>query len=274
MPAGTVLEARRQPAVAGLLYAGTERLREQVRLLVPPRVRRQPVIGAVAPHGGFLYSGQVAAAVYARIEPPATLVIVGPNHTNLGAQAAIMTEGAWTTPLGDVNIDRDLACAILEASKTLEEDPLAHRGEHSIEVQLPFLQVLMPETRFVPICLMGLDPTLCWEVGNAVAEGVWRTHRPAVIVATADMSQHVRREEAEWKDRKAIAAMEALDPAGLLAAVRREGISMCGVHAAVAGVVAAKVLGAARGVLVGYATSGDATMNYEHVVGYAGLLMV
>ena len=145
MITGTGQRARRTPAVAGMFYAGTERLREMVKTLLPGGVQRQRVVGAVAPHAGFMYSGRVAGAVYARIEPPATLVILGPNHTGMGAEAAIMIEGAWATPLGDVRIDQGLARAIFNASRTLKEDSLAHRDEHSIEVQLPFVQVLMRE---------------------------------------------------------------------------------------------------------------------------------
>ena len=270
---GTVGAARRNPAVAGTFYAGTERLREQVRALLPGEARRQRVVGAVAPHAGYMYSGRVAAAVYARIEPPATLVILGPNHTGIGAQAAIMTEGAWATPLGEVGIDRALGRAILDASRTLVEDPLAHRDEHSIEVQLPFLQVLMPEAQFVPICLMDLDLATCRDVGHAVAEGVRQTGRSAVIVASTDMSHYVPQGVAERKDRRAIAAIEALDAEGLFAAVRRERISMCGFHPTAAALVAARELGATAGHLVQYATSGDVSGDFQQVVGYAGLLL-
>lgn len=274
MGSGAVHAATRTPAVAGTFYAGTERLREQVRALLPGEARRQPVVGAVAPHAGYLYSGGVAAAVYARIEPPATLVILGPNHTGEGAEAAIMTEGSWATPLGEVGIDRALAQAILKASRTLEEDALAHRDEHSIEVQLPFVQVLMPGAQFVPICLMNLDLAACRDVGRAVAQAVREAGRPVVIVASTDMSHYLPKDVAERKDRQAIAAMETLDAEGLFAVVRRERITMCGVHPTVSAIVAAKALGAARGHLVQYATSGEISGDYQQVVGYAGLLLI
>jgi len=264
---------RRRPAVAGTFYAGTERLRDQVRELLPDGAERKRVVGAVAPHAGLMYSGAVAGAVYARIEPPATLVILGPNHTGKGADAAIMTEGTWTTPLGEVGIDRDLARAILRASHTLEEDGLAHRDEHSIEVQIPFVQVLMPEARIVPICLMSQSQAVCRDVGQAVAEGVRKAGGPVVIVASTDMSHYVPRAVAERKDRLAIAAIEALDPEALFAVVRDERISMCGFHPTAAALVAAKALGATRGHLVRYATSGEVSGDQHSVVGYAGLLL-
>ncbi len=265
--------ARRGPAVAGTFYAGAGRLWEQVRGLLPDAATRQRVVGAVAPHAGYLYSGRVAAAVYSRIEPPSTLVILGPNHTGVGAEAAIMTEGAWATPLGEVPIDHVLARAILEASRTLKEDARAHREEHSIEVQLPFVQVLMPEAQFVPICLMRADFAVCLDVGRAVARAIRRLGRSAVVVASTDMSHYVPLQVAERKDRQAIAAIEALDAERLFAVVRRERISMCGFIPTTAALVTAKALGAARGHLVQYATSGDVSGDYEQVVGYAGLLL-
>lgn len=264
----------RRPAAAGMFYAAArERLRDQVRALLPEAAAPQRVVGAVAPHAGLMYSGRVAAAVYARIEPPATLVILGPNHTGKGADAAIMTGGSWATPLGDMPIDAELAQAILRASHSLEEDALAHRDEHSIEVQLPFLRVLMPEARFVPICLMSHHLALCRDVGQAVAEAVRKTGRSAVVVASTDMSHYVPHATAEEKDRLAIAAIEALDPEALFEVVRREHISMCGVHPTAAALVAARALGAARGTLVRYATSGEASGDRTSVVGYAGLLL-
>ena len=275
MRTGTVGQATRRPAVAGTFYAGTERrLSEQVRALLPVGVTPQRVVGAVAPHAGFLYSGRVASAVYARIEPPATFVILGPNHTGMGAPAAIMTDGAWATPLGEVRIDQALARAIRDASGVLEEDPLAHMNEHSIEVQLPFVQVLMPEAQFVPICLMRHDAATCRDVGRAVAEGVRQTGRSAVIVASTDMSHYIPKALAEQRDRHVISAIEALDPEGLLTVVRRDRITMCGVHPTAAALVAGKALGAVRCHLLRYATSGDVSGDYQQVVGYAGLLLV
>lgn len=264
---------RRKPAVAGTFYSGTEHLHDQVKRLLPQGVRRQHVVGAVAPHAGYMYSGRVAGVVYAQIEPPATVVILGPNHTGRGADAAIMTEGVWVTPLGETSIDVALARAILGASHTLAEDALAHRDEHSIEVQLPFVQVLMPEAQLVPICLMRPSLTVCQDVGRAVADGVRQTGRTTVVVASTDMSHYVSRAVAERKDRLAIAAMEALDPEGLFAIVRNEQISMCGFHPTAAAMVAAKALGATRGHLVRYATSGDVSGDDARVVGYAGLLL-
>ncbi len=224
------MTAIRQPAVAGSFYAGTpEGLRRQVEECLPAgsaRAERQAAIAAVCPHAGLMYSGKTAAAVYARLEPPETLVILGPNHHGLGAKAALPTHERWETPLGAVEIDRDLAGAIRGASRTLEVDDLAHAREHSIEVQLPFVRALMPGARLVPICLGSLAPGGVLEVGRAVAEGVRATGRRAVVVASTDFSHYVPRAVAEAKDRHALEAIRALDADGLLAAVRRERITM------------------------------------------------
>ena len=220
----------RQPAVAGTFYAGgSEALRREIEECLPAGTApagRQAAIAAVCPHAGLRYSGKTAAAVYARLEPPETLVILGPNHHGLGAEAAVPAHDRWETPLGAVEIDGELAAAIRAASHTLEVDDTAHSREHSIEVQVPFLRALMPGARLVPICLGRLAPAAVADVGRAVAEGVRATARRAVVVASTDFSHYVPRAVAEAKDRHALDAIRALDAEGLLAAVRRERITM------------------------------------------------
>ena len=224
------LSGIRHPAVAGSFYAETAAaLRRQVEACLPAeaaRPVRQAAIAAVCPHAGLTYSGKTAAAVYARLEPPEALVILGPNHHGLGAAAALPTNERWETPLGAVEIDRELAEAIRGASRTLAVDDRAHAREHSIEVQLPFVRSLMPGARLVPICLGRLAPADVLDVGRAVAEGVRATGRRTVVVASTDFSHYVPRAVAEAKDRHALDAIRALDAEGLLAAVRRERITM------------------------------------------------
>jgi AmmeMemoRadiSam system protein B len=215
----------------------------------------------------------VAAAVYAQIAHPDTWVILGPNHTGLGANASIMTSGAWETPLGAISIDTELAQAILANSATLREDSLAHAREHSIEVQLPFLQSDAPASRFVPIALFAHEYTLCRDVGLAAATAIRATNRRAVLVASTDMSHYVSRSVAATQDRKAIDAILALDPEELHRVVRREGISMCGFHAVTAVLVAAKTLGASKAELVAYTDSGAVTGDATEVVAYAGMIV-
>jgi len=264
----------RRSAVAGSFYAGTrERLRLQVEDLLPRAATREQALGVVVPHAGYMYSGRVAAAVYAQVEFPDTFVILGPNHTGLGAGAAIMTYGQWETPLGSVPIDTELARTILANSSVLEEDHLGHLREHSIEVQLPLLQYFERPFRFVPICLFSHEYAACLDVGQAVAKGVREAPTRALLVASTDMSHFISREEATAKDRKAIDAILALDPEGLHRVVRREGISMCGFHPTTAMLVAAKALGATRADLVMYTDSGEVTRDLQEVVAYAGLVL-
>ncbi len=264
----------RRAAVAGSFYAGTrERLRLQVEDLLPREIKPQQAIGVVVPHAGYMYSGRVAGAVYARVEFPDTAVILGPNHTGLGAGAAITTYGQWETPLGSVPIDADLGRAILANASVLEEDHLGHLREHSIEVQLPFLQYFQRPFSLVPICLFSHEYAACQNVGDAVASAVRQAGKRVLLVASTDMSHYISRDEASAKDRKAIDAILALDPEGLHRVVRREGITMCGFHPTVAMLVAAKALGASGAELVMYTDSGEVTKTLDEVVAYAGLIV-
>ncbi len=264
----------RRSAVAGSFYAGTrERLRLQVEDLLPEASTQVQAIGVVVPHAGYMYSGRVAAAVYSRVEFPDVFVILGPNHTGLGAGAAIMTYGQWETPLGNARIDTELGRAILASSAVLEEDHLGHLREHSIEVQLPLLQYFERPFTFVPICLFSHEYAACQDVGLAVAKAVRETTRRVLLVASTDMSHFISREEARAKDRKAIDAILTLDPEGLHRVVRREGISMCGFHPTTAMLVAAKALGATRADLMMYTDSGEVTRDLQEVVAYAGFVV-
>ena len=264
----------RRSAVAGSFYAGTrDRLRLQVEDLLPKEVTRERAIGVVAPHAGYIYSGRVAAAVYSRVEFPDAFVILGPNHTGQGAGAAIMTYGQWETPLGAVRIDAELGKAILAHSSVLEEDSLGHLREHSIEVQLPFLQYFERPFTFVPICLFSHEYAACQDVGQAVAKAVQGAGKRVLLVASTDMSHYISREEATLKDRKALDAILALDPERLHRVVRHEGISMCGFHPTTAMLVAAKALCATKADLVMYTDSGEVTRDLHEVVAYAGLVI-
>ena len=264
----------RRAAVAGTFYAGTrQQLQLQVEDLVTPGATRQPAVGVVAPHAGYLYSGRVAAAVYSRVILPEAVVILGPNHTGLGAGAAIMTSGEWETPLGPVRVDADLGRAILSKSSVLEEDPLGHLREHSIEVQLPLLQYFKPDITFVPISLFSHEFAACYDIGQAVAAAVRSAGKGVLLIASTDMSHYIPREQATAKDRKAIQAVLRLDPEGLHGVVRREAISMCGFHPTTAMLVAAKALGATQAELVLYTDSGEVTRNVREVVAYAGLIV-
>ncbi len=264
----------RRAVVAGQFYNGTkESLREQVKKYIDEKMEKEEVIGALAPHAGFMFSGQVAGAVYSRIIFPETFVILGPSHTGAGHPCAIMTKGIWQTPLGEVEIDSDLACKILASSKSLREDERAHSYEHSIEVQLPFLQYLGKDFKFVPICLGHLDLETCRDIGKAVAKTIKEGKKKVVIVASSDLTHYEPQEEANKKDKIALDTVIKLDPEELFSKVEELRISMCGVIPTTIMLIASKELGAKKGELVKYMTSGDVIGDYRQVVGYGGALI-
>jgi AmmeMemoRadiSam system protein B len=264
----------RRAVVAGQFYNGTkESLKEQVKKYINEKVKKEEVMGVLTPHAGFMYSGEVAGAVYSRIIFPETFVILGPNHTGAGHPCAILTKGSWQTPLGEVEIDSDLACKILANSKSLKEDERAHSYEHSIEVQLPFLQYLGKDFKFVPICLSHLDLETCRDIGKAIANAIKEREKKVVIIASSDLTHYEPQEAANRKDKMALDAVIKLDPEELVSKVEELRISMCGVIPTTIMLMASKVLGAKKGELVKYMTSGDVIGDYRQVVGYGGTLI-
>ncbi|MBN2431031.1 MAG: AmmeMemoRadiSam system protein B [Acidobacteria bacterium] len=265
----------RRTAVAGTFYpASAAALERDLQRFVPDVSEKIEVKGVVAPHAGYIYSGAVAGEVYAAVRIPRRVIILCPNHSGLGATLAFMGEGSWETPLGEVPLDEETAYALQERFPDLKFDALAHSREHSLEVHLPFLRYLQPDLTFVPICLgTGRLPILL-ELGDALADTVHRSGEPVLLVASSDMSHFEPDEISRKKDSLAIAEMKALNPEGLHEVVNRESISMCGYAAAVAVMQACRQLGATRGELVRYATSGDVSGDYSSVVGYASLYFV
>src|SRR5438046_1373408 len=266
----------RPPAVAGSFYeASPDRLRAQVKDCfaktdAPPS--KESFIGAVVPHAGLMYSGHVAAAFYSRAELPKRFIILCPNHTGAGHFAAINREGAWRTPLGDVKIDTPLADALMSRTSLLSEDARAHVREHSLEVQLPFLQQLVGEFTFVPICLGAHRYDYCETIGHAIAE-VIAHERDVVIIASSDLNHYEDQKSTLRKDQLAIDAVLALDPRELWRVVDEYDVSMCGFIPTTTMLLAAKELGATRAELIRHATSGDINGDYTHVVGYASILI-
>ena len=264
----------RRPAVAGRFYPArpqelTRDLERYLERTTPP----QPAIGCVVPHAGIMYSGHVAGAVYARLEPTSSYVVLCPNHTGAGRPLAIMSTGEWETPLGNVPIDSALAEALKRVCPALEEDDEAHRFEHSLEVQLPFLQYLQQDFRFVPIAVgVGRYEPLA-ELGRALAQVVEAAASRPLLVASSDLNHYEPDAVNRIKDHQAIDQILALDPRGLYDTVHRERISMCGFGPTVAVLTAARELGARQAELVRYATSGDITGDRSAVVGYAGIVI-
>ncbi len=267
----------RKPAVANMFYPGDQRrLKEQLNKFVRPVPEPKRVLAAISPHAGYVYSGGVAGAVFSQIRIPDTMVILGPNHRGIGAAVALSASGIWDMPLGPVPINEALAESILAVSTSgvkMKDDPQAQAMEHSIEVQVPFLQFLRSEVSIVPIALAHLTYDACQELARALVQGIQDYDKEVLLVASTDMTHYESQESAKAKDKLAIDRILALDPRGLYETVARHTISMCGVIPTTIVLKASKVLGASKVELVQYATSGDVTGDYAQVVGYAGFIV-
>ena len=268
----------RHPAVAGRFYPDDpEELRSEVHAYLSPADSKDisPVraIGCIAPHAGYMYSGHVAGAVFARIEIPRLCIVMCPNHTGMGCALSIMSEGAWETPLGEVAIQDDFAGALKRRFPALEEDTAAHRAEHAAEVELPFLQLLQPQLRFVPIALGTGRLEVLEQLGLALADVIVQHTERVLIIASSDMNHYESDAITRVKDHQAIERILTLDPHGLHEVVTQQNISMCGYGPTVAMLTAARQLGAKSAELVKYATSGDISGDRNMVVGYAGVIV-
>ncbi len=264
----------RNPVVAGQFYPeSASQLKAMIGGLVDEKAVKQEVIGLVSPHAGYVYSGPVAGAVLSRVEFKDTFIILCPNHTGIGKPLSIMTEGTWKTPLGEVEIDSELSKQILTTSGLLEEDQQAHQHEHSIEVQLPFLQYFKKDIKLVPIVLAYSTGATYKQIGKEIARAIKDLNKEVIIIASSDMTHYEPQESAQRKDNQAIEAILDLNEDELLKRVEELNISMCG-YAPVASLIsAAKELGARGAELVRYQTSGDVTGDYSAVVGYAGIII-
>jgi MEMO1 family protein len=265
----------RTPAVAGQFYPANPReLSSLIHQYLDEnrKAEKVPVRACLVPHAGYIYSGHVAAAVFSRIEIPRKILVLGVRHQPRGQPLAMISDGAWSTPLGNVTIDRALGLRLHAACPELQEDEVAHRLEHSLEVEIPFLQVLRPEFVFVPIAFGSSDLETLLRIGVGIAEVVEKSEDEVLIVTSSDMNHYEDESTTRRKDCRAIESMVGLDPRGLFEVCRRERISMCGLAPAIVTLSAMKRLGANGGELVKYATSGDISGEYESVVGYAGAI--
>ena len=231
-----------------------------------------PARGCLVPHAGYVYSGHVAGAALARIALPRKIIILGVRHYPRGEPAAILSSGAWRTPLGDARIDVPLAEALKKACPLLREDSEAHSTEHSLEVQLPFLQVLAPDFTFVPVALGTVRFESLVSVGEAIGRVLESVDENVLLLTTSDLNHYEDDATTRIKDRKAVEKLLALDARGLYDTCRDQEISMCGLGPAVAMLTALSALGAKKSELVKYATSADVSGDRDAVVGYAGLI--
>jgi AmmeMemoRadiSam system protein B len=265
----------RLPAVAGRFYpSDPAELKALIRKYTSTDAS-QPHIAAMAclvPHAGYVYSGHVAGAVLARIELPKKIIVLGVRHHPRGEPAAILSSGAWRTPLGDASIDEPLAQALRKACPLLREDSVAHSAEHSLEVQLPFLQVLAPESTFVPVALGTVRLESLVSIGEGIARVLATAKEKVLLLTTSDLNHYEDDATTRIKDRKAIEKLLALEPRGLHDTCRKEEISMCGLGPAVAMLTALNRLDLKKSELVKYATSADVSGDRTAVVGYAGMI--
>ena len=262
----------RAPAVAGMFYPGrAEELRRAIAEAFPP-LRPERVLAVLVPHAGYAYSGRVAAAAFARAEIPADVVLLCFNHRGRGSDFAVWPEGSWRTPLGDAPVNGELVQRLREAFPRLADDEAGHADEHSGEVQVPFLQVLRPDVRIVPVALSvgpddrSVDALREFERALAGVPGEF------LVVASTDLNHYEDQETTVAKDALVLSAIERLDEEGVQEAVGRKDVSMCGFAPAIAAIAYAKAKGATRAETVLHATSGDVSGDYGRVVGYAGMI--
>ncbi|MCS7373475.1 MAG: AmmeMemoRadiSam system protein B [archaeon GB-1845-036] len=274
----------RDPVVAGMFYEySPDSLKLQIEQCFKHRLGpgfipevhgefKGSLLGVVSPHAGYMYSGPVASWSFKALAEngkPDSFIIIGPNHSGVGAPLSILREGCWRTPLGVASIDSELADEILSHCDLLEVDWTAHLSEHSIEVQLPFLQYLFGNVKFVPISMMLQN----FEVSRAIGEGLAETikNRRVTIIASTDFSHYVPLKQAVEDDSAIIEKILTLDAKGMFDVFYSRRVSMCGPGVVAAMLVACKMLGASRGVKLKYATSGDVTGDVSSVVGYAAI---
>lgn len=277
------MASTRPPAVAGSFYPASARALGallddcfRVSPLGPRGIARvnPAIIAGMVPHAGPVYSGACAAHFYSSLEPSfQRIIVLGVNHRGRGAKAALSPWSRWRTPFGEIKVDDELSSYLESAVKFLRRDDDAHLGEHSIEVQLPFLQRVLGDFELVPISLSHLSIEECAELGAAVAEAFHRAtaeNLKTLILASSDLSHYLSPQQTELLDQIAIERVLAMDPAGLVATVEEKNITMCGVLPTAVMLYAAQSAGARRARLLKHCHSGDVAPMSE-VVGYASV---
>jgi AmmeMemoRadiSam system protein B len=266
----------RSPAVAGQFYPGSEAsLVKTLSSLIPEILpgKTKQALAVISPHAGYIYSGGVAGETIGHVKVPESVIILGPNHTGHGTPVALMDHGAWDMPMGQVPIDKELAAHIAQSSLQITVDDVAHRFEHSLEVQVPFLQYLQKNLSIAPIVVSHVSYETCVAVGQGIAEAIGNFGKDVLIVASTDMTHYESRQSASAKDSLALDRIKALDPQGLYNTVVGNRISMCGIMPTTVALIAAQGLGAKNAELIRYTDSGETSGDTSQVVGYAGLVI-
>ncbi len=277
----------RRPAVAGSFYAGDSKsLNIQIENCFLHRIgpgkiplvntkKENNIIGLISPHAGYMYSGPVAANGFYQIAldgKPDTIIILGPNHRGFGRDISIMTEGSWKTPLGELEIDTEIAEKILNNSKIIKSDYKAHQNEHSIEVQLPFIQYIFDKSiKFIPICMTRQDIITDIEIARSISSSV--VDRNVLIIASSDFTHYEPQEYTENIDKQAINAILEFNPKKLYDMIYNQNLTMCGPGPITVMLIVCETLGAKNAELLKYATSGDVSGMFDQVVGYASIII-
>lgn len=264
----------RKPVVAGSFYdQDGKRLTNQVQQwMAPYQNERTDAWAAMVPHAGYVYSGAIAAQTLAQLKPVSTVILLGPNHTGLGAAVAVAQAEAWKTPLGRMSVDEEAASQLTGACAYARRDDLAHLSEHSLEVILPFLQQGGLAKAIVPVSISTLDVDVLEALGQALAHFIKHSRTPVMMVVSSDMNHFADLEQTEQLDQLALEALMNLEPRRLLQVVQAHRISMCGIAPAAAMLFALAGLGPAKARLVRHGTSADASGDTRRVVGYAGVI--
>lgn len=263
----------RKPCVAGRFYPGeAEALRSTIEKFLVPGTK-ETALCIIAPHAGYMYSGAVAGAIYSSVKIPENIILIGPNHTGRGKKASVMASGLWEIPFGRIKINEELARLVIGSTKLFSGDVEAHLGEHSLEVQLPFIYTLNKNSSIVPVTVMQANFKECEEMGACLAGVISGYGKEVLIVVSSDMNHYEPDKKTRQKDTAAVEQVLKLDALGLLNVTLEKDITMCGVIPAAIAITAANRLKAKEARLVKYATSGDASGDYSAVVGYAGILI-
>lgn len=267
---------KRRPSVAGYFYpSNSKELLHELQQYISEHTKVD-ALGAVCPHAGYLYSGHVAGAVYSRIKPKDIFILLGPNHTGYGAQVSIMTEGEWEIPFGSIKIHENLAKKVVEKLNFVSDEIKAHLYEHSLEVQLPFIYKINPDSKIVPLTLKTLSIKECEILGQGIAEAIKELglSESTIIVSSTDMSHYLPDEIARKTDSLAIEKIRKFDPEGLYNTVVEHKISMCGFIPTVTMLWTTKALGAKEVQIIKYTTSAEVSRDYKKVVGYLGAIIL
>ncbi len=267
----------RESIVSGKFYPSSAALiKKQIDSFLPEKnAQKSKAIAAIVPHAGYIYSGEVAVSVIAQIEITENIILLGPNHTGLGERVSIVASGRWRTPMGEVEINEEIAKELLHSSGILKEDISAHTYEHCLEVELPILQYFSNNFKIVPIVVGEISFDEIADLARSLVKTIktLEISKQTMLLASSDMTHYESQEQANAKDKLAIAQIEKLSAKGLVEVVNKNNISMCGVYPSAIAIQAAGALGAKKAELVKYETSAKASQDYSQVVGYAGLII-